>query len=101
MVERRTREMGIRMALGAGRGQVRSLVIGEAMMIAGTGLFAGVVLALPATRLLRGMLYGVEPFQLSIVAGVLALLLIAVLIACWLPARRATLTDPAVSLRWQ
>ena len=101
MVERRTREMGIRMALGAGRSQVRRLVIGEGMTIAGTGLFAGLLLALPATRVLRGMLYGVEPFQLSIVAGVLVLLFMAVAVACWLPARRATRTDPAVSLRWQ
>ena len=89
------------MALGAGRSQVRRLVVGEGMTIAGTGLFAGVLLALPAMRLMRGMLYGVEPFQLSIVAGVFTLLLTAVAVACWLPARRLTRTDPAVSLRWQ
>jgi len=100
MVERRTREMGIRLALGAGRGQVRRLVMVEGIAIAAAGLIAGVALALPATQVLRGLLFGVEPFQPEIVAGVIAVLLAAVMVACWIPARRATRTDPLVSLRW-
>jgi ABC-type antimicrobial peptide transport system permease subunit len=98
--QQRSHEMGIRMALGAGRRHVNQLVIGEGMATAGAGLCLGVLATLPAMRLLRGVLYGVEPFQLQIVAVVMLLLLAAVAIACWLPARRAARTDPTVSLRW-
>ena len=100
MVERRTREMGIRMALGAKRGDVRAMVVGQGMGLTALGLALGMAAAWPAVRLLRSVLFGVTPFEAGIVAGVVAVLAVSGTLACWLPARRATRVDPAISLRW-
>jgi predicted permease len=96
----RTRELGIRMALGARAGQVRRMVFAHGMTLAFTGLVTGVLASVPAVRALRTTLFGVAPFQPVIVLLVVAVTLLAGAFACWLPARRATRVDPAASLRW-
>ena len=98
-VGRRTREIGIRMALGADRGQVLRMVISLGATLAAIGLAAGLAGAWAATRGLRTLLYGVTPADPATAAGVALLLLGVALAACWLPARRATRVDPLVALR--
>ena len=99
LVTRRTHEMAIRMALGARQGDVRTIVVGQGMALAAAGLVLGMAAAWPAVRLLRTALFGVSPFQPAIVLSVAGVLLGAAALACWLPARRATRVDPAVTLR--
>jgi putative ABC transport system permease protein len=98
-VKRRTREIGIRMALGAAQRDVLRLIVGQAMRLALTGLAVGVVSALLLSRLISRLLFGIsatDPWTY----GVTALLLAAVaLAATWAPARRAVLTDPSAALR--
>lgn len=95
----RTREMGIRMALGAGRGRIRRLVLRQGVAIAATGIALGLALAGMTTRWLRTLLYGVDPVDVAtLVVAVLAILTITVG-ASYLPARRATKVDPTVALR--
>jgi putative ABC transport system permease protein len=98
-VARRTRELGIRMALGANLGDTVSLVLRRGMSLAGVGAAAGVVGALAATRLLAHMLYNVSPYDPVTLAGVLAVMVAVSVMACYLPARRATRVDPAVAVR--
>jgi ABC-type antimicrobial peptide transport system permease subunit len=98
-VARRTREIGIRMALGAHLGDTVSLVLRRGMSLAGVGAAAGVVGALAATRLLAHMLYNVSPYDPVTLAGVLAVMVAVSVMACYLPARRATRVDPAVAVR--
>ena len=98
-VSHRTREFGIRMALGADRGAVLRLVVGHTFLLAGAGLLLGVAGALVATRILRGLLYGVGPGDPSALGGAGLLLLGVAVAASWLPARRATKVDPMVALR--
>jgi predicted permease len=100
-VQRRTNEIGIRMALGAERGSVFRLVLGEGMRLAVIGAAVGIVAALALTRLLAGMLYGVSAHD-PLTYGAVALVLGAVAaVACWLPAWRATRVDPMVALRYE
>jgi predicted permease len=98
-VSRRVREIGIRMALGAGRREVMKLVVGEGMATALIGIAAGLAAAVALTRLLASMLYGVRPTDpMTFLAS--ALLLAAVsLLASYIPARRATKVDPMAALR--
>jgi predicted permease len=98
-VVQRTREIGVRMALGAGRGQVFTMVVGRGSRLAAAGIGIGLFVALGATRLLGGLLYGVEPTDPITFAGVAALLMVVAIAACAIPARRATRVDPLIALR--
>ena len=96
---RRTREFGIRMALGARTGDVLRLVLGEGLKLTAAGVLIGTIAALALTRLLTKLLFGIEPTDpLTIVAVALLLGCVATL-ACWLPAHRATRIHPTEALR--
>jgi ABC-type antimicrobial peptide transport system permease subunit len=98
-VSQRSRELGIRLALGAARADVRGLVLRQGMGLAFAGCAIGFVGALAATRVLRSMLFGITPGDPVTFAVVVALVLAAAALACYLPARRATRVDPLVTLR--
>lgn len=98
-VIRRTREIGLRMALGAVSSRVVRLVVGEAIGVTLLGAAIGLVLAVPAAIALRALLYGVHPFDPLIVGATLFILLIVAGLAAMLPARRATRIDPMEALR--
>lgn len=95
----RVHEIGIRMALGASRGQVVRMVLGEGAWIGAAGAALGLAAALAATRVLRSLLYGVAPTDPVTYAAIVVVLGVAVLTANWLPARRASRIDPAAALR--
>ena len=98
-VGRRTREIGIRMALGANAAAVVALVIRQGVRLAGLGLGIGLAAALGATRVLENLLYGVAPVDPLSFAAVALVLAGVGAFACWLPARRASHLDPIVALR--
>jgi len=100
-VSRRTREIGVRMALGAQLSDVLALVLRQGIRLAGIGAFLGLVGAFGVTRLLRGFLYQVQPTDPFALVIVLIGLCAAAALACWLPARRATRVDPIQSLRYE
>jgi hypothetical protein len=95
----RTRELGIRMALGAQSRDILRLVIKQVVVIVAIGLAAGIVAALGLTRFMSEMLYNVRPNDPATIAAVAALLATVALVACYLPARRAIHTDPIIALR--
>ena len=97
----RTHEIGVRMALGAQRGDVMRLVLGEGAKMALLGVGAGIAGALALTRLMASQLFGVSAHD-PLTYGVVAILLMSVaLLACYLPARRAVRVDPLVALRYE
>jgi predicted permease len=98
-VQRRTREIGIRMALGARRGDILGMLIGEGLRLTLWGVGVGLVLSAGLTRLLSGILFGVEPADLATIAGVSLLLAAVGAAASSLPARKATRIDPMLALR--
>jgi predicted permease len=98
-VARRTAEIGIRMALGAGRGEIAALVLRETAWIAGIGLAVGVVGALAVTRAIRSMLFGLAPQDPVSFAAASGVLIVVAAIAGYFPARRASRVDPMVALR--
>jgi putative ABC transport system permease protein len=100
-VGERTHEIGIRMALGARRRSVLALVVGQGTALAAVGVVAGLLASLAAARLLRGLLFGVEPNDPATLAGAALLLLAAALAASWLPAYRAARVDPAEAIRYE
>jgi putative ABC transport system permease protein len=98
-VGRRTREMGIRIALGSQAGDVVRLVLREGMMAPLVGLALGAAGTFAVAGLLRASLYGIGPTDARVLASAIAMLFLAALVACLVPARRATTVDPCVALR--
>jgi predicted permease len=98
-VARRTREIGVRVALGAGTGDVLGMVLREGGALAGAGLVVGLVAALAAGPALSGLLYGVAPSDPMVLGGVAAILGAVALAASLVPARRAAAVDPLVAMR--
>jgi len=99
VVRQRTQEIGVRMALGADRSDVISLVVRQGLLLVGSGVVLGLLAAAAVTRLLRGLLYGVAPLDPVSFIGVAVVLLGAGLMASYFPARRATACDPVIALR--
>ncbi|HEV8365689.1 MAG TPA: ABC transporter permease [Gemmatimonadaceae bacterium] len=98
-VASRTREFGVRIALGADRGHVMRVVLGEGLAFPVIGMLVGVAAAFPATRVLRSSLYEVSPLEPRVFAGTVVLLLIAAVVACLIPAWRATRANPMEAIR--
>jgi putative ABC transport system permease protein len=100
-VNQRTHEIGIRIAVGARRVDVLRLVMGQGVRIAVVGLTAGILGAVALTRLMTNLLFGVAPTDPVTFVVVVLLMMAAVLLACWIPARRATRVDPIIALRYE
>jgi putative ABC transport system permease protein len=98
-VTARTREIGIRIALGADRGRVQRLVVGEGVALVGAGAALGVAGALVCTRVLQSLLFDLSPSDPTVYVGIVMLLGAAATAASWVPARRASRVDPVVALR--
>jgi predicted permease len=97
----RTQEIGIRMAIGATPSDILKMVLRQGVGIVGIGLLAGLAAAFAGTRLLADLFYGVTPSDPVTYAAVATLLLAVALLACWIPARRATRVSPTVALRFE
>jgi len=100
-VARRTRELGIRMALGAQKRELMRLVVRRGLLLALAGAVIGIGTAMAVTRLMATMLYGVRPYDPATFVGVAFLLVLVALAACSIPARRAMRIDPMVALRYE
>jgi len=100
-VSQRTRELGVRVAIGARPADLLSMVVGQGMRLAALGVGIGLVLALAAARLATGLLYGISAAYPLTFAGIALLLGAIALAACYIPARRATRVDPIVALRYE
>ncbi len=98
-VARRTREIGIRMAIGAEEAAVQGMVLKQGGRLIGMGMAVGILATFGFTRLLRSQLFGVSPTEPVALGGALLVLGVVALVACWLPARRAARVDPVVALR--
>jgi ABC-type antimicrobial peptide transport system permease subunit len=98
-VAERTREIGVRMALGATRGAVGRMVVSEGARWTGAGTILGATAAAVLLRLIQGLLYEVRVFDLRVFAGAMGILAAVALFAAWLPAYRASRIDPMAALR--
>jgi putative ABC transport system permease protein len=101
LVKQRTHEIGIRMALGANRAQVLKLVVMKGLTLTAFGVVAGVIGAWALTRLMESMLFGVTPTDAATFGVVCGVLVLVALLACYIPARRATKVDPLIALRYE
>jgi ABC-type antimicrobial peptide transport system permease subunit len=97
----RTREIGVRIALGAARRDVLLLIVRQGMTLAVLGLGIGLLIAFGVTQLLSKLLFGVSPVDPLTFVGVSLLLALVAALACYVPARRATKVDPLVALRYE
>jgi putative ABC transport system permease protein len=97
--QRRSREIGVRLALGARYQQITAMMLGEGMRLLGLGVASGLVAAILLVRLIRGLLFGVTPTDPVVYLAVTLLLSVAAMLASWLPLRRATRVDPMIVLR--
>jgi putative ABC transport system permease protein len=100
-VSQRTREIGVRMALGAAPGDVQWMVLAHGLRITAIGVAVGLALCVATVRLLRGYLYGLSPFDPVAFGGACLAWIAIAMLASWLPARRATRVDPLVALKWE
>jgi predicted permease len=100
-VSRRTREIGVRMALGAQRGSVYQLILAEAAWLTGIGIAAGLACAVGAATLMRGLLFGVRSWDAATLAGVAVLLATSSMLATYIPAHRAAQVNPSEALRYE
>ena len=98
-VSQRTREIGIRIALGAQRQTVLRLIMGQGARLAVAGVVVGLVGAFGLTRLMESLLFGVSPRDFGTFSLVPAIVLVLILVGCFIPALRATKLDPVVALR--
>ena len=100
-VSERTREIGIRMALGAGSQDVLKMVVRQALLLVGIGLILGLAASLALTRVIKSALYGVTATDPATYGGVSLLLIAVAVIACLVPTRRAVAVDPTIALRYE
>jgi putative ABC transport system permease protein len=100
-VTQQTREIGIRMAMGAERRDVLGLVVGQGLKLAAAGVALGILVSLGLTRQLSSLLFGVSAYDPLTYGGVTLILVIVALLACYIPARRATRVDPLIALRYE
>jgi ABC-type antimicrobial peptide transport system permease subunit len=100
-VSRRTREIGLRMALGAERGHVVWLVMREVTLLAGIGIAVALPIAYGLGRAVNSQLYGVQPADFAVLAGGTVLLALVAGVAGYVPARRASRVDPLIALRYE
>jgi putative ABC transport system permease protein len=98
-VTQRTREIGIRIALGSPRARIFGLIAHQGMIMIALGILAGITLALGCGPLIQHFVYGVAPYDPKTIVGVSILLLAVAILACWVPARRAIRVDPIIALR--
>lgn len=100
-VAQRTQEIGIRLAVGARPRQLLAMILGQGARLAGLGIAIGILAALAVTRIMSSFLYGVRASDPITFAGVTLLLIVVALLACYLPARRATRVDPLIAIRYE
>jgi putative ABC transport system permease protein len=99
LVSQRTRDIGIRLALGATRTNVLRMIVGQGLLLAVIGAVLGIAAGFAGTNLMRGLLFSITPTDPATFVAVPVLLIVVALLACYVPARRAMQVDPLVALR--